>query len=381
MNWRVSSLDRFRLVSNSDAHSPEKLGREVCVFDTELDYFALRKALETGHGYEGTMEFFPEEGKYHLDGHRNCNICFLPGETRQHEGRCPVCGKPLTVGVMHRIEDLADRAEVAPPETAGSMKSLVPLPEILSEIYQVGPKSKRISHHYETLLGQLGPELQLLNTLPLEDIEHATSSLLTEAVSRLRRQEVIREAGYDGVYGTIRMFQAAELRQHSGGASLFREEKAALPPVQRDLSRDLPRIAKQQAPDKSEAPAPPPQSPLAANPSADILAELDEDQRRAAEIITGPLLIVAGPGSGKNKNLNPPYRSSYYKPCCPSRSVFSYHLHQTGSGRDAESFADGVAKCVGTSPTVHLSLLRAFHPPGILECRRVAARFSGRNRC
>ncbi len=304
MNWRVSSLDRFRLVSNSDAHSPEKLGREVCAFDTDLDYFALRKALETGHGYEGTLEFFPEEGKYHLDGHRSCHIRFSPGETREHEGRCPVCGKPLTVGVMHRIEDLADREEEpAPPETAGSMRSLVPLPEILSEIYQLGPKSKRIAHHYETLLGQLGPELQLLNTLPLEDIEQATSSLITEAVSRLRKQEVIREAGYDGVYGRIHMFHAAELRKHSGGASLFREEQTAPPPVQPNPAHPLPLLAKPQAVRKSAAKTPHAQSGTPARPPTDILAELDEDQRRAAEIIAGPLLIVAGPGSGKTKTL------------------------------------------------------------------------------
>ena len=102
MNWRVSSLDRFRLVSNSDAHSPEKLGREVCVFDTDLDYFALRRALETGEGYEGTLEFFPEEGKYHLDGHRNCHVRLSPGETRERDGVCPACGKPLTVGDASR---------------------------------------------------------------------------------------------------------------------------------------------------------------------------------------------------------------------------------------------------------------------------------------
>ena len=111
MNWRVSSLDRFRLVSNSDAHSPEKLGREACVFDTERDYFSMRHALETGQGYRGTVEFFPEEGKYHLDGHRNCHIRLLPHETRQLEGRCPECGRPLTVGVMHRVDDLADRED------------------------------------------------------------------------------------------------------------------------------------------------------------------------------------------------------------------------------------------------------------------------------
>ena len=214
MNWRVSQLDRFRLVSNSDAHSPEKLGREVCVFDTELDYFALRRALETGEGYEGTLEFFPEEGKYHLDGHRNCRVRLSPGETRARDGLCPACGKPLTVGVMHRVEDLADRPEdVAPPETAGPMQSLIPLPEILSEIHQVGAKSKRVARHYESLLGRLGPELPLLNALPIEDIAPASSSLVAEAVSRLRRQEVIRHAGYDGVYGTIRLFEDAELHR------------------------------------------------------------------------------------------------------------------------------------------------------------------------
>ena len=239
MNWRVSSLDRFRLVSNSDAHSPEKLGREVCVFDTAMDYFALRRALETGEGYEGTLEFFPEEGKYHLDGHRNCRVRLSPGETREHEGRCPACGKPLTVGVMHRVEDLADRPEeAAPPETAGPMQSLIPLPEILSEIHQTGPRSKRVAEHYERLLGRLGPELPLLNSLPLEDIEPAASPLVTEAVSRLRNQEVIREAGYDGVYGTIRLFEDAELRRRTRGASLFGEASETPRPGEgeRDLS-------------------------------------------------------------------------------------------------------------------------------------------------
>ena len=339
MNWRVSSLDRFRLVSNSDAHSPEKLGREVCVFDTDLDYFALRRALETGEGYGGTLEFFPEEGKYHLDGHRSCEIRLSPDETRKHDGRCPVCGKPLTVGVMHRVEDLADRPEeAAPPATAGAMQSLVPLPEILSEILEVGPKSRRVARHYESLLGRLGPELPLLNTVPVEDIRPAASSLVAEAVSRLRRQEVVREAGYDGVYGTIRLFEDGELRGLTRGASLFGEETAAPRSGRRDPAPSPPSPPSRSESPEEEAADRPPRSPtegtavplstlasssqrapttpashagdavpavpgVPAAGSADLLSGLDADQRRAAGITSGPLLIVAGPGSGKTRTL------------------------------------------------------------------------------
>ena len=327
MNWRVSSLDRFRLVSNSDAHSPEKLGREVCVFDTDLDYFALRRALETGEGYGGTLEFFPEEGKYHLDGHRSCEVRLTPNETRRHEGLCPVCGKSLTVGVMHRVEDLADRPEeTAPPATAGAMRSLVPLPEILSEILEVGPKSRRVARHYESLLGRLGPELPLLDAVPLEDIAPASSTLVAEAVARLRREEVVREAGFDGVYGTIRLFDDAELRRFTRGASLFGEEPPSRP-ARGDPSPSRPETPgdEKDAPPRTtgESTAFPPsaldsssrRAPAAASragavvaavpvaETTDVLAGLDADQRRAAETVSGPLLIVAGPGSGKTRTL------------------------------------------------------------------------------
>ena len=362
MNWRVSSLDRFRLVSNSDAHSPEKLGREVCVFDTAMDYFALRRALETGEGYGGTLEFFPEEGKYHLDGHRNCNVRLEPDETRRHQGRCPSCGKPLTVGVMHRVEDLADRAPGAqPPDTAGDTQGLIPLPEILGEINRVGPKSKRVAMDYESLLARLGPELQLLNSVPLEDINPVAPALVAEAVARLRRREVIREAGYDGVYGTIRLFRNGELARRSRGAALFEAEDInagvirdpappAVPGPAGDQSLRESRRTNREEVDPRQGdsgsrsrsqnpphpghetaspaeggerhPADAGHAPYTANPpwddvssgqlalpvnfspgSRDLLAGLDAEQRGAAEIIDGPLLIVAGPGSGKTRTL------------------------------------------------------------------------------
>ncbi|WP_234351717.1 endonuclease Q family protein, partial [Thermobifida fusca] len=221
MNWMVSSLDSYTLVSNSDAHSPPMLAREATRFDTDLDYYAVRRALETGEGFRGTVEFFPEEGKYHLDGHRKCGIRFDPQATRDHHGRCPVCGKPLTVGVFHRVSELADRSEGYRVPGAADFTSLVPLPEIVSEIVGVGPKSKRVMGEVTRLVGELGPELDILQSVPLDEVTRVGGELLGEAITRLRRGEVIREAGYDGEYGVIRMFQPEELRSKNTTPTLF----------------------------------------------------------------------------------------------------------------------------------------------------------------
>jgi DNA helicase-2/ATP-dependent DNA helicase PcrA len=158
MNWRISALDRYRLVSNSDAHSPPKIAREACAFDVPLDYFAIRDALRTGAGYRGTVEFFPEEGKYHLDGHRECGVSMTPEETRSKNCLCPTCGKPLTLRVMHRVSELADREEPKRPSGAAPYQNLVPLDEVLSEIHGVGPASKAVRSSFEALLARLGSE-------------------------------------------------------------------------------------------------------------------------------------------------------------------------------------------------------------------------------
>ncbi|MBI3493194.1 MAG: UvrD-helicase domain-containing protein, partial [Acidobacteria bacterium] len=311
MNWRLSQLDRYRLVSNSDAHSPGKLGREATVFDGELDYFAIKRALETGQGYVGTVEFFPEEGKYHLDGHRKCGIRWTPQETLERGNRCPICGQPTTIGVLHRVEALADRAEATPPQTAGEVSNMVPLPEVLSEIAGTGPSSQTVARSYDRLVSTLGAELSILRSIPVEDIERASSSLLAEAISRLRAGHVIREAGYDGEYGVIRLFEESELRRLTVGGALF-DENARRQPDTTEGDRVI-RLTPETTPDKARRvglQADHVQPPLQLTSgstgtlaSVEILAALDDEQRRAAETIDGPLMILAGPGSGKTRTL------------------------------------------------------------------------------
>jgi DNA helicase II / ATP-dependent DNA helicase PcrA len=319
MNWRLSMLDRYRLVSNSDAHSPGKLGREATTFDCDVDYFAIRKAIETGEGYVGTVEFFPEEGKYHLDGHRKCGVKFSPHETLAEGGRCPVCGGPITIGVLHRVEQLADRDEHAalPPPTGGEVSNLVPLPEVLGELAATGPSSKTVERSYGKLIATLGSELSILQTVPLEDIARADSSLLAEAIARLRTGRVVRDAGYDGEYGVIRLFADDELRRRTGGGLLFESPRGDLPsPAERNDTAaggrvDSPAVG---GSGLRIVPSPPrqPQAFVGAGENRQVpyddggsgaLRGLDSDQRTAAAIVDGPLVIVAGPGSGKTRTL------------------------------------------------------------------------------
>ncbi|GAA2680532.1 MULTISPECIES: UvrD-helicase domain-containing protein [Actinosynnema] len=297
MNWRISGLDKYRLVSNSDAHSPPMLGREATVFDTELDYFAVRRALETGVGHAGTLEFFPEEGKYHVDGHRKCDVRMEPAETRAHRGVCPECGKPLTVGVLSRVEELADRPEGFRPDGVAGFTSLVPLPEIVSELLGTGPKSKKVLAEVDKLTAAFGPELRILQDTPLADLSNH-SELLGEAIIRLRRGEVVRDAGYDGEYGVIKLFQPGELAKKVAAPALF-EDLVATPEPEKPKVRRAPAV---EAPTAAESAAEPAVAP-ASDPTTGLLSGLDPDQRAAAGVEGGPLLIIAGPGTGKTRTL------------------------------------------------------------------------------
>lgn len=286
MNWHVSKLDKFRLVSNSDAHSASKLAREATVFSTDPNYYSIMNALKTGDGYTGTVEFFPEEGKYHEDGHRKCNICMTPEETKKHNGICPVCGKPMTIGVSYRVNELSDRKEIiTPPSTAGKVFSLVPLQEIISEINGVGPSSKSVVYEYERLINTFGSELAILQDVPVDEISKS-STLLGEAVSRLRQGKVIKHAGYDGEYGVIRLFAENELVKKNA--------------INLKLAIDLPK----ETPVKQQILMPVPASKQKEQSvSPQKKSGLDEYQQSAVKNENPQLLIVAGPGSGKTTVL------------------------------------------------------------------------------
>ena len=297
MNRRLSTLDDYLLVSNSDAHSPEKLGREANLFDTPLDYDSLLKAMIEKTGFEGTIEFFPEEGKYHYDGHRKCRISLHPSQTRGYKGLCPKCGKAVTVGVLHRVYDLADREA---PKLPKAFYSIIPLSEILSEILGCGPSTKKVTAAYEEVLAALGPELHILMDSPRKDIERAGGPLLAEAIDRMRETRVIRQEGYDGEYGVIRLFDEAEKMTLRGQAALFNTPVETTPPAEERTPLPL------SLPTREVHEQPEPYQTFLFDP---ILDPLNPAQKEAVLHQGSHLLIVAGPGTGKTMTLT--HRMAY----------------------------------------------------------------------
>ncbi|MCU0500379.1 MAG: UvrD-helicase domain-containing protein [Anaerolineae bacterium] len=349
MNWRVSALDRYTLVSNSDAHSPEKLGREVTLFDTELAYPAVFHALRYGRGEAfpaqpahtqsslsvgmpvsststgrnaspllSTVEFFPEEGKYHFDGHRACGIVWDPPTTLAHGGVCPVCNKEVTIGVMHRVEALADRPEGFRPAASHPFHSLIPLPELLGEVCGVGASSKQVQAEYFKLLARLGSELNILRAAPLEEIAAAGGARLAEGIGRMRRGAVSARAGYDGEYGVIRVFGGASVSETQMGLFAGTEERRDADDAENadtffssgSFASSAPvRVDPRPVSDTDTATAAlhddvtPYTAPSLMHHASGITAGLNDQQRAAVLCIDAPLVIVAGPGTGKTRTL------------------------------------------------------------------------------
>ena len=286
MNRRVPMLDGYTMVSNSDAHSPAKLGRESNLLDTELSYPALKKALDTGEGFAGTLEFYPEEGKYHLDGHRNCGLRLTPKETAKLGGKCPVCGKKITIGVLNRLEQLASRQEDYVPDNAVHFEHLIPLPEVIAASLGISADGNKAGQLYVKLLRELGDEAHILRGASVSDLAAAGGERLAEGVRRMRAGQVIKNAGYDGEYGKIELFTPDELRNASGQISFLGAFDFAAPA---SPSRRIERKAGASADTGEESAAP------AKGINAAQAAAADSDARVTA--------VIAGPGTGKTFTL------------------------------------------------------------------------------
>jgi uncharacterized protein (TIGR00375 family) len=288
MNWFWSELDRFHLVSNSDAHSGEKLAREANIFSGEVCYDTISRALKGGGDgarFLGTVEFFPEEGKYHLDGHRKCDVVLHPRETKELGGRCPVCGDPVTVGVLHRVLSLADRDSPVQPRDKPGFTSLIPLSEILSEVLGTGPKTKKVCNTFRQLLRGFGSELDILRSVPPDDLKPFSRGL-AEGIARMRKQEVHREPGFDGRYGRICVFTPRERGELRHGRSLISLDPGA--PAEEPAQGTAAR-----SPLRSEAEG-------GDEPAAHIF---NPEQEEALEAGPKPVLVEAGPGTGKTRTL------------------------------------------------------------------------------
>ncbi len=283
MNWKLSSLDKYSLVSNSDAHSPQKLGREANIFDTDLSYFAMFEALKSKKGFLGTYEFFPEEGKYHMDGHRKCNIALEPEDSIQLNNICPVCGKPLTIGVLHRVEKLADRKTAQKPKDSPGFEYIIPLPEIIAEISGTAPTTKTVQQAYIKTISEFGNEYDILHKVPIEDIKSKSGIILSEAIRRLRGHEVNPIGGYDGEFGVIQIFNPGEIEKLVGQTDIFGGSM---------IDKMVKRKTKKQSM----------QSASAGDTKVILIQEANDEQIQAINSEDN-VQVIAGPGTGKTYTL------------------------------------------------------------------------------
>ncbi|MBQ1501480.1 MAG: UvrD-helicase domain-containing protein, partial [Firmicutes bacterium] len=294
MNFQWSALDKYTLVSNSDCHSPEKLAREANIFNCELSFSALSRALSDrkGASFAGTIEFFPEEGKYHYDGHRDCHVCTSPEETRKLDGICPVCGRRLTLGVAGRVAQLADRPYGFVPDNARPFERLIPLPEVIAACNGLASAtSVKVKKLYSEMLRQLGPELTIMRSLPYDTIEPIAGACVTEGIRRIREGRVKWQPGHDGEYGRCTILSQEDIDRLSGQTFLFSgfttEPKSAANKAKRpDASATVSTTAADKPGKKS------------GNPYG-----LSDEQWAAVVADEPEIAVIAGPGSGKTRTL------------------------------------------------------------------------------
>jgi uncharacterized protein (TIGR00375 family) len=342
MNRLVSALDRFSLISNSDCHSPGKLGREANLFTCGFNFFSLRDSLKNPAvgGFLGTIEFFPEEGKYHHDGHRKCGISLDPQQTRKTKGICPVCGKPLTIGVMHRVLELADRDEPYYPANSPGFYSLIPLPEVLSEILGKGPATKTVMNEYAKLIKLFDSEFNLLMNVSVDEIQARYSSVLAEAVERIRKGKVIRRAGFDGEFGVITVFEKGELHELVGQSSMFERKKRSRKPTAKAASSLFGSLPEKQ----NESPK-------------ENVRALNREQETAVNAKDRHIIVIAGPGTGKTFTLVSRIKRLLAEEKVPPQKLVAI----TFTNRAAEEMQERLCKDIGEqSDPLFIGTFHAF---------------------
>ncbi len=358
MNRACRFLDRFTLVSNSDAHSPDKIGREANLFDTEVSYTGLYNALKCRTGFIGTIEFFPQEGKYHYDGHRKCGIKWSPLETIKNRGVCTVCGRAVTKGVMFRVAELADRMDVAEIESLSAYSSITSLPDLLSEILCVkGSSSKRVRAEYMRLIERLGSEFEILLFSDIDEIGRAGGEILREGIRRLRKGEVIIEEGYDGEFGRIRVFTDEEIKAFSGD-TLFsvasckgearRIKKGS---IEFDIG-EFKRMSREGLSSRLEE-------------EGGISGVEDMEQRQGIEHFEGPCMVIAGPGAGKTRVLTKRIIHLIKGRGIEPSSILALAFSNKAAGEireRVEQEAGDVGVNVSTFHAFGLSILRRYYP-------------------
>jgi len=299
MNWRIKDLDDVRLISNSDAHSPGYLGRNASVFNTDLSFTGIRQALEKNdlERYKGTLDMYPHLGKYHYDGHRKCNICLNPATTAKIDGICPECGRKVTYGVLNRVQELATRIEGYNPENRHGFKSITPLADILSQIFEVGPKTKKVTGYYNKAIEALGPELGILLDSSFEEIGKANVPLLAEAVKKMRTGDVTIDPGFDGEFGKVKLFSRKEKEILKGEKYLLFD----LPSPKKKFGKKT-KLQTKESKSKTISPKKVIKKDRNSAPE-DLLTGLNPEQLRAVDSSARAMIIQAGPGTGKTRTL------------------------------------------------------------------------------